>query len=157
MESSALTVPRWILVMPRVFLGLIFAVAVSAKLTAPAPFPVILGGFLTKMLPGATPLYAAFAQAVVLPHLAAVAPLVIIGELYVAIAMLVGATTRLASLVGMFLLLNYMLAKGMSLWTPASNDAADIVLALVVGLGAAGRVAGLDRILAARWPQVPLW
>jgi hypothetical protein len=50
-----------------------------------------------------------------------------------------------------------MLAKGMTFWSPASNDAADIVLAILVGVGAAGRVWGLDAVLKRRYPRVPLW
>ena len=149
--------PRWIIVIPRLFLGIIFARAVYPKLMAAAGFKTMLGGFLGQTLPNAHPLYQAFASGVVLPHLSLFASLVIAGELYVAIAMLFGVTTRLASVAAICLLLNYMLAKGMNMWTPASNDAADIILALVIGLGAAGRVFGIDRVLAERWPNVPLW
>jgi thiosulfate dehydrogenase (quinone) large subunit len=149
---------RSILVLPRLFLGVIFARAAYGKFTAPAPgFKVILGGFLQQLLPHASPLYQSFAHAVVLPNLGLVAILVMTGELFVAVGMLFGITTRLASVVAVCLLLNYMLAKGMNLWTPASNDAADIILAIIVGIGAAGRVWGLDRILAERWPRIPLW
>lgn len=148
---------RAILVLPRLFLGVIFAVAVHGKLTAPAPFKVVLTGFLGQILPNAHPLYQSFARAVVLPNVGAVAMLVIIGELFVAIGMLFGVTTRLAALVAVCLLTNYMLAKGMNPWTPSSNDAADIILAIVVGVGAAGRVWGVDRMLAARWPRLVLW
>jgi len=149
---------RVILVVPRLFLGVIFLVAVRGKLTAPPPgFKVILPGFLQQMLPNAHPLYQSFAHAIVLPHAGTIAVLIMIGELYVGLAMLFGATTRLASVVAILLLLNYMLAKGMNMWTPASNDAADIILAIVVGVGAAGRVFGIDRMLAERWPRIPLW
>jgi cysteine synthase len=50
-----------------------------------------------------------------------------------------------------------MLAKGMTPWSPASNDAADIVLAIVVGFGAAGRLWGVDAVLQQRYPRIPLW
>jgi thiosulfate dehydrogenase (quinone) large subunit len=133
--------PGWILVVPRIFLGVIFTIAVYGKLTAQAPFKAIIGGFLTHVLPNANPLYQSLMQAVVLPNAGLFAFLVIASELYVAIAMLLGITTRLASVVAVFMLANYMLAKGASLWTPSSNDAADIILAAV----------------AARWPRVPLW
>jgi hypothetical protein len=98
---------RSILVLPRLFLGVIFLVAVYPKLTMPPPgFSAALAGFLQHMLPNAHPLYQSF--------------------------------------VAILLLLNYMFAKGMSLWTPSSNDAA-------------GRVFGVDRFLAQRWPRIPLW
>lgn len=150
--------PRSILVLPRLFLGVIFAVAVYHKFTAGPPgFSVTLAGFLQHMLPDAHPLYQAFVHAVVLPNVRTFAILVMAGELFVAIGMLFGVATRLASVVAVCLLLNYMLAKGLNFWTPSSNDAADIILAIVVGVGAAGRVFGVDRVLAQRWPNIPLW
>lgn len=157
-EEGKLVVPRAILLLPRLFLGVIFARAVYPKLMMHGPgFAAVLPGFLQHELPAAHPLYQSFAQSFILPHAAVFATLVIAGELYVALAMLFGITTRLAACVAAFLLLNYMLAKGMNLWTPASNDAADIILAAVVAIGAAGRVWGIDRTLAQRWPRVPLW
>jgi len=149
---------RSILILPRLFLGVIFGVAVYPKLTAPSPgFRVMLLGFVQQLLPNAHPLYQSFLRAIVLPNAGTIAVLVMAGELLVAIGMLLGVTTRLAAVVAVFLLLNYMLAKGMSLWSPASNDAADIIIAIVIGLGAAGRVFGIDSVLARRWPQIPLW
>jgi len=57
----------------------------------------------------------------------------------------------------MFLFLNYMLAKGRMLWSPDSEDAAVLLSALVVALGAAGRSLGVDALLHRRWPRVPAW
>ncbi len=57
----------------------------------------------------------------------------------------------------MFLFLNFMLAKGRLFWSPDSEDAAVFFSALVVMLGAAGRVWGVDARLARRWPSLPLW
>jgi hypothetical protein len=57
----------------------------------------------------------------------------------------------------MLLFLNYMLAKGRLFWSPDSEDAAVFFSALVLLLGAAGRVWGLDAYLARRWPRVPFW
>ena len=149
--------PRSLLLLPRVFLGVIFAVAVRGKLLSPVPFKTVLAGFLSQVLPNAHPLYQSFVRTAVLPNVGVVALMVMIGELYVAIAMIFGITTRLAALVAICLLTNYMLAKGMNVWTPASNDAADIVLSIVVGVGTAGRIWGADRWLAARFPHVWIW
>ena len=149
-------ISRAILILPRLFLGIIFLVAVYFKWVS-RNLPVQIGGFLSQTLPGATSVYRDFAHAVIVPHLPAVATPVLICETFVAFAMLLGVTTRLASAVAIFLLVNYMLAKGMALWLPGSNDAADIVIALIVGVGAAGRVWGIDAILAKRYPRVLLW
>ena len=150
-------ISRSILVLPRLFLGVIFALAVFPKVTNAATFPQMLGGFLGQLLPHAHPLYQAFANAVILPNLGTFAVLTTCGEVFIAVSMLFGVATRLGAAVAIFQLLNYMFAKGMALWTPSSNDAADIVLAVVVGVAAAGRVFGVDRILAEKWPKVPLW
>jgi uncharacterized membrane protein YphA (DoxX/SURF4 family) len=71
--------------------------------------------------------------------------------------MLFGLATRAGAVVAIFLLLNYLFAKGLPFWSPGSNDMADIVLALVVLFGAAGRFGGIDGSLHERFPRVPLW
>lgn len=50
-----------------------------------------------------------------------------------------------------------MFAKGMWFWTPASNDAAMLFIALVIMLGAAGRSIGVDGFLHAKFPGAGLW
>lgn len=105
----------------------------------------------------AQPLYQHFLTTVVIPNMATYATMVTIGETFVAIAMLAGVATRLGGAVAMFLVLNYMLAKGMWFWLPASNDAAYFFIALALIIGAAGRTFGVDAVLARRWPRVPLW
>jgi len=49
------------------------------------------------------------------------------------------------------------LAEGRMFWSPDSEDAAVFFIALVVFLGRAGRVWGIDRYLAKRWSKSPLW
>jgi thiosulfate dehydrogenase (quinone) large subunit len=149
-------ISRSVLILPRLFLGVIFSIAAYSKI-AGGDFAGHLSGFLGQVLVNAAPAYQAFARAVVLPHVGILATLIVIGEAFVGIAMLAGITTRLASVVAILLLANYMLAKGMTLWTPASNDAADIMLAIIVGLGAAGSVWGVDAVLQKRYPRIPLW
>jgi hypothetical protein len=63
--------------------------------------------------------------------------------------------TRVGAAVAMFLFLNYMLAEGRR--SPDSEDAAVFFIALVVFLGRAGRVWGIDAYLAKRWPKSPFW
>jgi uncharacterized membrane protein YphA (DoxX/SURF4 family) len=149
-------VSRSVLILPRLFLGVIFSVAAYSKI-AGGGFAGHVSGFLSQVLVNSTPAYQAFTRAVVLPHVGIVATLIVIGEAFVGIAMLAGFATRLASVVAVLLLANYMLAKGMTLWSPASNDAADIMLAIIVGVGAAGSVWGVDAALKRRYPRIPLW
>ena len=46
---------------------------------------------------------------------------------------------------------------GRMFWSPDSEDAAVFFIALVVFLGRAGRVWGVDAYLTKRWPKSPLW
>ena len=80
----------------------------------------------------ALPAYRSFLDAVVLPHATVFATIVVVAELLVAACMLTGIATRAAAVVAIALLANYAAAKGLAPWSPASNDSADIVLALVV-------------------------
>jgi uncharacterized membrane protein YphA (DoxX/SURF4 family) len=147
----------WLL-LPRLYLGIVFAVASVGKLTQGADFAGPMSGLLTKVtLKNGYGWYAPFVRTVVLPNAHLFAMLVIAGEAFVAISMLFGLMTRLGAVVAIFLLANYVSAKGVALWSPGSNDVADIVLALVVLCGGAGRICGIDASLAKRFPKVPLW
>lgn len=142
----------------RVYLGIVFLVALVPKLTAGSPFAPRMTGFLKNVaLPGAHGFYRGFLEAVVLPHPELFAGLVLAGEAVAALGLVTGTATRLAGAVAALLALNYMLAKGAWPWTPSSNDAAFLVIAVVVALGAAGRTLGVDAALAKRYPGVPLW
>jgi hypothetical protein len=77
------------------------------------------------------------------------------GEAFAAISLLTRTMTRVGAAVAMFL--NYMLAEGRMFWSPDSEDAAVFFIALVVFLGRAGRVWGVDAYLAKRWPKSALW
>ena len=142
------------MVLPRVYLGIIFLVSAYFKIAAPAGFPKVLAGFLNNVaLAQGYPWYRDVVRVFVLPHVAFFAVLVTAGEVFVGIAMLLGIATRLGSVVAIVLLLNYLCAKGLPIWSPASNDTADIVMALTVGIGSAGRTYGFDRIIARRLPR----
>jgi len=113
-------------------------------------------GYVADQLPRAAALYRPVLAAVVLPHARVFAALVAIGEVSVGCALLLGAGTRLAAVVGMFLTANYFLFNGLSV-IDESNDFAIMIGCLVVLLTAAGRTFGVDAVLARRWPNCPLW
>ncbi|HLJ82679.1 MAG TPA: DoxX family membrane protein [Candidatus Eremiobacteraceae bacterium] len=144
--------------MLRVFLGVIFAIAVRPKLMAGPAFAGMLRGFLSNVgLQNAHPFYQAIIANTLLPHVDVIAVLVVIAETCVAVALITGTATRLAGVVAMFLVTNYMFAKGLWWWNPSSNDGADFMIALALVIGAAGRTWGVDAHLARKWPRVPLW
>ncbi len=82
---------------------------------------------------------------IVVPHERLFAVLVALGETGVAIALILGALTRLSAAVGLFMVGNYLFAKGV--WSPAAiHDKDFLVLLLVLLLAGSGKWA-LDRWL----------
>jgi len=150
--------PRALLAFLRIYLGVILFITVLGKLTRDEPFATEMLGFLGGVARRrAFPWYNDFVQQVVIPHATLFSYLVMTGELFAAISLLAGVLTRLGALVAMFLFLNFMLAKGRMFWAPDSQDAAVFFIALVVFLGRAGRVWGIDALLAKCWPRSWLW
>jgi thiosulfate dehydrogenase (quinone) large subunit len=157
-RSSFRYVPRALLLILRVHLGVILLVTVLGKLTRDAPFTAEMLGFLQGYaMRNASGAYQQFLQQLVIPHATLFSYLIMAGELLAGLSLLTGTATRVGAAVAMFLFLNYMLAKGRVFWSPDSEDAAVFFSALVVLVGAAGRVWGVDAYLARRWPASPFW
>ena len=151
-------VPRALLVILRVYLGVIMFITVLGKLTRDNPFSTEMLGFLRGVAARrASAPYLHFVQQVAIPHATLFSYLVMTGEAVAAVSLLTGTMTRVGAAIAMFLFLNYMLAKGRMFWSPDSQDGAVFFIGLVVFLGRAGRVWGMDAYLAKRWPKSPLW
>ena len=97
---------NYIGVLVRVYLGISFFFSDHGNAQ-----PNEAARFLRFALKNGYSWYQGLLKAVVVPHAATFAKLVVIGEIYIGIALVVGATTRLATALAMFLLLNYMCAK----------------------------------------------
>ncbi|MGH9422214.1 MAG: DoxX family membrane protein [Thermoanaerobaculia bacterium] len=151
-------VPRALLVILRLHLGVILLITVIGKLSGDQPFSAEMLGFINAVLrrPGVA-WYQDFLRSMVLPHATLFSILVMTGEAIAGILLLTGTLTRLGAAIAMLLFINYMWAKGAWFWSPNSEDAAVFFSALVVLLGAAGRSFGLDVFLARRWPRALLW
>lgn len=146
-------VPRWLLVILRVHLGVILLITDAGKIFRSAPFSAEMLSFLQGYaMRNASGPYQQFLQHLVIPHAIVFSYLVMAGELVAGISLLLGIWTRAGAAIAMFLFLNFMLAKGRLFWSPDSEDAAIFFSALVCLLGAAGRVWGVDSFLARRWP-----
>ena len=101
-------------ILPRLYLGVIFAVAAYAKIFAPAGFAKSLAGFLNAVaLTSGFGWYQELVRTVILPHIAFFAVLVTLCEAFVAVTMLLGFLTRAGAVVAICLLLNYLCAKGL--------------------------------------------
>ena len=87
--------------------------------------------------------YKAWLVNVVIPHEHIFAILTTLGETLTGVALLLGALTRFSAGVGIFMVCNYLFAKGW--WNPAaSHDKDFIILLLVILIGGAGHYWGLD-------------
>ena len=152
------TVSRALLVILRVYLGVILFITNLGKLFRDEPFSNEMLGFLHGVATRrASAPYLHFIQNVVIPNAKLFSYLIMTGEAVAAISLLTGTMTRLGAAIAMFLFLNYMLAKGRMFWSPDSQDGAVFFIALVVFLGRAGRAWGIDSYLAKRWLNSPLW
>ena len=151
-------ISRSLLVVPRVYVGVILFISDLGKLTRDNPFADEMLRFLRGVTTRrASAPYLHFVHQIVIPHATTFSYLVMIGEAFAAISFLTGTLTRLGASVAGLLFLNYMLAEGRMFWSPDSEDAALFFIALVLFLGRAGRTWGIDSYLARRWPKSPLW
>ncbi|MHC4447875.1 MAG: DoxX family protein, partial [Planctomycetota bacterium] len=129
-----------------------------AKLTGDTSFTPRMIGFVENVgLESGYAFYQGFLRNVVLPNAGFFAGLVVWGEVIGGLALITGTATRLVSAAVILMLGGYLLAKGATLWQPSSNDAPMLFIALVLMLGGAGRMLGVDRYLAAKWPKALLW
>ena len=151
-------IPRSLLVILRVHLGVILLITVAGKVFRSEPFSVEMLTYLQKYsMRVASGPYKQFLQSIVIPHVVFFSHLIVIAEIIAGVSLLLGLATRLGATIAMFLFLNYMFSKGRLFWSPDSEDAAVFFSALVCLLGAAGRVWGVDAYLARKWPRVLLW
>jgi uncharacterized membrane protein YphA (DoxX/SURF4 family) len=138
---------NYIGVLARVYLGISFFFSDHGNAR-----PNEAAGFLKFALKNGYSWYQSLLNSAVVPHAATIDKLVVISEIYIGIALVIGLTTRLAAALAMFLLLNYMCAKGALPWGPGI-DQSDIVLAVMILLTDAGRTFGIDKLLADRFPK----
>jgi uncharacterized membrane protein YphA (DoxX/SURF4 family) len=151
MNSGQPNAREWLFVVARVYLGISFFFSDHGTRQ-----PGELTGFLKYATEHGYSWYQHFISAVAIPHRETFGTLVFVAEIYVAIALVFGVTTRLAACGAIFLCFNYMCAKGAPFWGPGI-DQSDIILAIIVLLSDAGRIFGTDRFLHNQFPKVPIW
>ena len=141
----------WIALL-RIMMGLVFLTTWVNNLIEGFYTPDGLLHFFTSVFPQAeNPLtwYAAFINGVILPARAAFAPFQLVAEFLLGLALLVGFLTPLASLSGIFFLINTMLATAGHDWPWAYLMPIGILV--IVLLARAGRSVGVDAWLARRF------
>ena len=136
--------------------GALFLIAGVGKFEQMAHWPEGLLGFLTGAEKTAFPFYGGFIQ-LEKAHYELFAWLVALGEVAVGAALLLGAVTRFAALVGAFMVCNYWFAKGGIFWDPAGHDDLYILMCVMLMFTTSGRVLGLDYFLSKKSPNLPIW
>jgi thiosulfate dehydrogenase [quinone] large subunit len=99
-----------------------------------------------RQLPDAEGFYRPFLEDTVLPNADTFAELVVLGEWFVGVSLLLGLFTRIGALTGMWLMLNYMLMKGLPN-IAGSIDRLFFLTCAVFVVCSAGLVWGLDGLL----------
>lgn len=146
----------WQVALLRVFFGYYFFLDGLGKLTGDFTGPGVLEKWFTTKAAGAFEWYKPFLTGIAIPHHQLFASMVAWGMTLAGLALLLGLLTRPAAVGGIFLTLNFYLAKGGG--SPATtSDQAFMAGLLVVFLTRSGRSFGLDRWLARRYPNSPLW
>ena len=147
MSEQLVTKRQWLFVLARVYLGVSFFFSDHGNAQ-----PNELTGFLKFAARNGYSWYQHSLNSFVAPHSATFGTLVVVAEIYVGIALVIGFTTRLASCVA----LNYMCAKGAVPWGPGI-DQSDIIFAIIILFSDAGRILGIDKLLAERFPKLWIW
>jgi uncharacterized membrane protein YphA (DoxX/SURF4 family) len=132
MNEQSVAEQQWLFVLARIYLGVSFFFSDHGNAR-----PDELTAFLKFAARNGYSWYQSLLNSVIVPHSATFGTLVVISEIYVGIALVVGFTTRLAISVALFLLVNYICAKGAVPWGPGI-DQSDIFLALIILLSDAG-------------------
>ncbi|MDE2484658.1 MAG: DoxX family membrane protein [candidate division NC10 bacterium] len=146
----------WQVAILRIFFGYYFFQDGLGKLTGGFTGPGALEKWLAAKATGAFSWYKPFLTGVVIPYHQLFAGLITWGMILAGLALLFGLLTRPAALAGIFMTLNFYLAKGGG--SPATtSDQAFMAGLLVVFFTRAGRSFGLDRWLARLHPESPLW
>lgn len=138
--------PNWALPVLRISIGIMFAVAAFGKVSAGTLWPQRMVGFLNFHAEKSYGFYRAFLEAVVLPNKEIFGYLVAYGEVFVALSLILGLFTRLGAAIGLFMVGNFLLAKGSPFWLPSANDPVYILALFTLLCSQGSSVFGLDRV-----------
>jgi uncharacterized membrane protein YphA (DoxX/SURF4 family) len=157
MNDKNISIHQYLLAMLRIYLGIILLITVIGKLTAATPFSEAMMGFLNAFALRQEQFYVDFVQTVVAPNAKLFSYMVMTGELIAGIGLLTGTFTRISAFIAIVMFLNFMFAKGAWFWSPNSQDAAVLFIALGVLIGRSGRVFGVDYFLEKFRPNSIIW
>jgi len=142
----------WPIALLRISVGIMFLIACYPKIIAGADWPGRMLGFLKFQADKSYPFYRDALETLVIPNAEVFAYLVAYGELAVGISLVFGIATRLGTGAGLFMVTNFLLAKGGAFWVPSANDPMYILALITLLFSNAGLVLGFDGYRAANKP-----
>jgi thiosulfate dehydrogenase [quinone] large subunit len=147
------TVALWMLLPLRLFVGQSLIRAGLSKIAnhwlTEARLELVVNGWLASGKPAH--FYEGFLRDVVVPHHHMFATMVVMGEIGVGAALVLGVFTRPAAALGLLMVFNFFLGQGESL--NANSTAAYLAMLLTLVLVPSGRVLGVDAFLRGKVPR----
>jgi len=153
------TIQRTTLLVLRIYLGLFYLQTGYNKIDRGdwgRGYAPNVREYVEAQLSHAYSFYAGFLEHVVAPNADLFAMIVSWGEFLLGLALLIGIFTRLASVMGIILNLNFTFAMGRAIYYPGF-EALIIWVLLTFVIAPPGRVAGLDMVLQERFPRFWRW
>ncbi len=138
----------WVLLL-RLYAGLFWLSHGWQKVTNPgwAARDGMMATLVSKMVADTHGAYHDFVAGTVLPNISIFAHLVAWGETLTGVSLLLGLLTPVGAIAGVFLGLNYLLAKGLKLDALFGIDALAIAISFLCLVLPVGRIAGLDAVI----------
>lgn len=142
----------------RILIGFFFLMSGISKYSSGFLQKPILRGVLEKWAEGNPNLwYKSFLLNTAIPNYEIFSYLVVYGETLVGLSLLLGLLTRISSVFGIFMNINFFLGNQ---WISPANKNVNIlfiVLQIIFIISAAGRSVGVDGILKKRFSKIPIF
>ncbi len=147
----------WPLAIFRIYIGVYFLLSGWGKIMRGDEWPPIMLRIFEGNADKTFAFYQSFLDAVVIPNAGLFAYLVAYGEFALGLALIAGFATRLASILGIFMVLNFCFMKGLMPWRNLDHDWVLVWIFLIFAITTVGRVLGVDRVMHQRKPMKWLW
>jgi len=127
----------------RISVGIMFLLASWGKVMAGSGWGNRMLGFLNaqKNMPD---WYRSIVDSIIVPNASIFGYLTAYGELFLAIALILGVLVRPAVALGLVMVVNFMFAKGHGFWVPSNHDSFYVFALLLLYFNHAGHFLGLS-------------
>jgi thiosulfate dehydrogenase (quinone) large subunit len=138
----------------RISVGYLFLATGWGKISREGGFADGMMGFLGSSA-NMPDWYRSFVEGVIAPNADIFATLVGFGEVALAISLITGIMVRYASIGALFMIANFMFAKGAAFWSSSNHDSLYIFIFIVLMTNPSGRFLGLESWAREKFPGLP--